>query len=121
MATAGSSPSARPRARPRPGASPSRRGSPCLPRPRKPWSPPPARMDKVDPLDAAFFSKRSDEKKTRKKAPVGRRQFAEAVREAQEGEAAAGDYDRSGRRRRSLHRVLDEVHSSGDHLLAAQT
>jgi uncharacterized protein YaaR (DUF327 family) len=78
-------------------------------------------MDKVDSLDAAFFSKRSDEKKTRKKAPVGRRQFAEAVREAQEGEAAAGDYDRSGRRRRSLEELLDEVHSSGDHLLEAQS
>jgi uncharacterized protein len=78
-------------------------------------------MDKVDSLDAAFFSKRSDEKKTRKKAPVGRRQFADAVREAGQGEAASGDFDRSGRRRRSLEELLDEVHSSGGELLESQS
>jgi uncharacterized protein YaaR (DUF327 family) len=78
-------------------------------------------MDKVDSLDAAFFSRRSDEKKTRKKAPVGRRQFADVVREAHGGEAATGDFDRSGRRRRSLEELLDEVHSSGGDLLEAQS
>jgi uncharacterized protein YaaR (DUF327 family) len=77
-------------------------------------------MDKVDSLDAAFFSRRSDEKKTRKKAPVGRRQFADAVREAGEGEAA-GDYEHSGRGRRSLEELLDEVHASGEELLAVQS
>jgi len=78
-------------------------------------------MDKVDSLDAAFFSRRSDEKKTRKKAPVGRRFFADAVREAREGEASEGDYERSGRRRRSLEELLDEVHASGDRLLETQS
>ena len=78
-------------------------------------------MDKVDSLDAAFFSKRSDEKKTRKKAPVGRRQFADAVREAREAEAATGDFDRSGRRRRTLEELLDEVHVSGGELLESQS
>jgi uncharacterized protein YaaR (DUF327 family) len=78
-------------------------------------------MDKVDSLDAAFFSKRSEEKKTRKKAPVGRRQFADAVRKAGAGEAVAGDFDRSGRRRRSLEELLDEVHSSGGELLETQS
>ncbi len=78
-------------------------------------------MDKVDSLDAAFFSRRSEEKKTRKKAPVGRRQFADHVREAGEGEAAADDFDRSGRRRRSLEELLDEVHSSGGELLESQS
>jgi hypothetical protein len=76
-------------------------------------------MDKVDSLDAAFFSRRSDEKKTRKKAPVGRRMFADAVREAQEGES--DDLDRSGRERRSLEELLDEVHSSGEQLLETQS
>jgi uncharacterized protein YaaR (DUF327 family) len=78
-------------------------------------------MDKVDSLDAAFFSRRSEEKKTRKKAPVGRRQFADVVREAGGGEAAAGDFDRPGRRRRSLEELLDEVHSSGGELLETQS
>jgi uncharacterized protein YaaR (DUF327 family) len=78
-------------------------------------------MDKVDSLDAPFFSRRSEEKRTRKKAPVGRRQFADAVREARAGEAAAGDYDRHGRRRRSLEELLDEVHSSGGELLETQS
>ena len=75
-------------------------------------------MDKVDSLDAAFFSKRS-EKKTRKKAPVGRRLFGEAVREAHEAELSA-DGER-GRGRRSLEELLDEVHSSGSELLEAQS
>ncbi len=78
-------------------------------------------MDKVDSLDAAFFSRRSDEKKTRKKAPVGRRLFADAVREAREGESAEGDYERSGGRRRGLEELLDEVHASGDRLLEVQS
>jgi uncharacterized protein YaaR (DUF327 family) len=78
-------------------------------------------MDKVDSLDAPFFSKRSDEKKTRKKAPVGRRLFADAVRKAREGEAADGAFDRSGRNRRSLEELLDEVHASGDQLLEVQS
>ena len=78
-------------------------------------------MDKVDPLDAAFFSRRSDEKKTRKKAPVGRRLFGDAIQEAREEEASTGDFDRSGRKRRSLEELLDEVHSSGSQLLEAQS
>ena len=76
-------------------------------------------MDKVDSLDPAFFSRRSDEKKTRKKAPVGRRLFADAVREAREGET--DDLDQRGGRRRSLEELLDEVHASGDRLLEAQS
>ncbi len=55
---------------------------------------------------------------------MGRRQFADLVRQAGEGEAAgeaADDFDRSGRRRRSLEQLLDEVHSSGGELLETQS
>ena len=76
-------------------------------------------MDKVDSLDAAFFSKRSEEKKTRKKAPVGRRLFAEAVQEAREAEVSADGEGGSGRK--SLEELLDEVHSSGGELLDTQS
>ena len=76
-------------------------------------------MDKVDSLDAAFFSKRSEKKKTRKKAPVGRRLFVDAVREAHEAEVSADGGRGSGRR--SLEELLDEVHSSGSELLEAQS
>ena len=76
-------------------------------------------MDKVDSLDAAFFSKRSEEKKTRKKAPVGRRLFADAVREAREAEVPADGEGRAGHR--SLEELLDEVHASGSDLLEAQS
>ena len=52
---------------------------------------------------------------------MGRRQFADAVRDAGEAEAAAGDFDRSGRRHRSLEELLDEVHSCGGELLESQS
>jgi uncharacterized protein YaaR (DUF327 family) len=78
-------------------------------------------MDKVDSLDAAFFSKHSEEKKTRKKAPVGRRLFADVVREAHGSEASADWEGDSHSRRRSLEELLDEVHSSGSDLLEAQS
>jgi uncharacterized protein YaaR (DUF327 family) len=79
-------------------------------------------MDKVDSLDAPFFSRRSEEKKTRKKSPAGRREFSTRLQEAQrEGELSEDLADGRRRGRQSLEKLLDEVHESGDELLAAQT
>ena len=79
-------------------------------------------MDKVDSLDAPFFSRRSEEKKTRKKSPAGRREFSARLQEAQrEGELSEDFADGRRRGRQSLEKLLDEVHESGDELLAAQT
>jgi len=79
-------------------------------------------MDRVDSLDAPYFSKRSEQKKTRKKAPIGRREFASRLREAQAEEALSEEFTDGRRRgRKSLAALLDEVHESGDRLLAAQT
>ncbi len=79
-------------------------------------------MDKVDSLDAPFFSRRSEEKKTRKKSPAGRREFSTRLREAQREDELSEDFADGRRRgRQSLEKLLDEVHESGDELLAAQT
>jgi uncharacterized protein YaaR (DUF327 family) len=79
-------------------------------------------MDKVDSLDAPYFSRRSEEKKTRKKAPAGRREFSAQLREAQwEGELSEELPDGRRRGRQSLEKLLDEVHESGSELLAAES
>jgi uncharacterized protein YaaR (DUF327 family) len=79
-------------------------------------------MDKVDSLDAPFFSRRSEEKKTRKKTPAGRREFSTRLREARREEALSEELpDGRRRRRETLEAMLDEVHESGGELLAAQT
>ena len=78
-------------------------------------------MDKVDSLDAAFFARRSDEKKTRKKARAGRRRFTDAIQEARGGETETADLAASRGDGRTLEVLLDEVHSSGEELLEAQS
>jgi uncharacterized protein YaaR (DUF327 family) len=79
-------------------------------------------MDKVDSLDAPLFSRHSEEKKTRKKTPAGRREFSTRLREASRAEALTEDLPNGRRRRReSLEAMLDEVHESGGELLAAQS
>jgi len=79
-------------------------------------------MDKVDSLDAAFFARRSDEKKTRKKSSAGRRLFSDAVREAEESGLAEEELPaRGGEDGRQLEELLDEVHSSGEELLESQS
>jgi hypothetical protein len=79
-------------------------------------------MDKVDSLDAPYFSRRSEEKKTRKKAPAGRRGFSARLREAQWGGELSEELPDGQRRgRQSLEKLLDEVHESGSELLAAQS
>jgi uncharacterized protein YaaR (DUF327 family) len=79
-------------------------------------------MDKVDSLDAPYFSRRSEEKKARKKQPVGRREFSTRLQEARrEGELGEDLADGSRRGRQTLEKLLDEVHESGDELLAAQS
>jgi hypothetical protein len=78
-------------------------------------------MDKVDSLDAAFFARRSDEKKTRKKTRAGRRRFTDAIQEARGGETQNAELAGSGGDGRSLEVLLDEVHSSGEELLEAQS
>jgi uncharacterized protein YaaR (DUF327 family) len=79
-------------------------------------------MDKVDSLDAPYFSRRSEEKKARKKTPAGRREFSARLREVQ-AEGALSDELADGRRRgrKSLEAMLDEVHECGEQLLMAQT
>jgi uncharacterized protein YaaR (DUF327 family) len=79
-------------------------------------------MDKVESLDAPYFSRRSEQKRASKKQSAGGGEFSTRLKEAQ-AEEALSDEPSGGRRRgrRSLEAMLDEVHSSGDELLAAQT
>lgn len=78
-------------------------------------------MAKVDSLDAAYFSRRSEEKKTKKKTPAGRKLFSSILQRAGEGEPLFADLAGEGGRGESLEALLDEVHSSGGELLEAQS
>jgi hypothetical protein len=77
-------------------------------------------MDRIESLEAFYFSKPSERKKTKRSKPLPPSRFSSLL-EAVRGESGQYDLLEAPRPDASLEELLDEVHESGEALIEAQT